>query len=446
MSTTQIEAVELTANSSSTDPIRLESADNIHSRHDHVPASAVEALPDGGYGWTVVFACAVVTFIFNGWSGSWGVLQTALFQAYSDQESTTSLSFVGTLNIALAVALGLFSVRLSQLIGARYSMLLGVLMISFGSLFSSFTADNLGGLFVTAGVSIGLGSSLTYTMSNTLPAQWFNSKLGTANGLVKLGGGLGATIMAVAVQALINKVGIPWTFRILGLFSLASGVPAALLVKERASSNNVPFVDLSLFRSIPFCCVFLAGAVGTFALFVPPFFLPLFAHSIGLSASTGAGIVAGFNACTAIGRFGAGLACDRFGSTNMLLLTMALNAVSMLAIWPVSDTIGPLVIFAAFNGVANGSFFTTMPTTVGRLVGPGQAAVGMGMVITGWTGGYLMGSPIAGMLIAATGAEKANTVVPYRAAIFYAGGVALASATFVLIARLRMDSKLFKRM
>ena len=446
MSTTQIEAVELTANSPRTDPTHLESVDNIHSSHGDVPLSAIDAVPDGGYGWTVVFACSVVTFMINGWSGSWGVLQTALFQAYPNQESTTSLSFVGTLNIALAVALGLVSVRLSLLIGARYSMLLGVLMMGFGSLFSSFTANNLSGLFVTAGVSYGLGSSLTYTLSNTLPAQWFNSKLGTANGLVKLGGGLGATIVAVVVQALIEKVGIPWTFRILGLFSLASGIPAALLVKERASSNHAPFIDLSLFRSLPFCCVFLAGAVGTFALFVPPFFLPLFAHSIGLSASTGAGIVAGFNACTAIGRLGAGFASDRFGPTNMLLLTMALNAVSMLAIWPVSNTIGPLVVFAAFNGIANGSFFVTMPTTVGRLVGPGQAAVGMSMAITGWTGGYLLGSPIAGMLIAATGAEKAHTVVPYRAAIFYAGGVALASATFVLIARLRMDTKLFKKM
>ena len=446
MSTTQIEAVELTANYSGTNPTRLESADNIHRNDYDVPASAVEAAPDGGYGWTVIFACSVVTFMINGWSGSWGVIQTALFQAYPNRESTTSLSFVGTLNIALAVALGLVSVRLSRLIGARYSMLLGVLMMGFGSLFSSFTANNLSGLFVTAGVSYGLGSSLTYTMSNTLPAQWFNSKLGTANGLVKLGGGLGATILAVVVQALIDKVGIPWTFRILGLFSLASGIPAALLVKERASSNHAPFIDLSLFRSLPFCCVFLAGAVGTFALFVPPFFLPLFAHSIGLSASTGAGVVAGFNACTAIGRLGAGFACDRFGSTNMLLLTMALNAVSMLAIWPVSNTIGPLVVFAAFNGIANGSFFVAMPTTVGRLVGPGQAAVGMGMAITGWTGGYLMGSPIAGMLIAATGADKAHTVVPYRAAIFYAGGVALASATFVLVARLRMDTKLFKKM
>ena len=446
MSITQTEDVELRADSIGINLTAFQPLDNIRNNHGEVPPSAVDAIPDGGYGWTVVFACSVVTFMINGWSGSWGVLQTALFQTYPSQESTTSLSFVGSVSIAICVALGLACVRLSRLIGARYSMLLGVLMMGFGSLFSSFTVNNLGGLFVTAGVSVGLGSSLTYAMSNTLPVQWFNSKLGTANGLVKLGGGLGATTMAVVVQALIDKVGIPWTFRILGFVSLASGIPAALLVRERAPSNNASFVDLSLFKSIPFCCLFLAGAVGTFALFVPPIFLPLFAHSIGLSASAGAGIVAAFNACTAIGRFGAGFACDKFGSTNMLLLTMTLNAVSMLAVWPVSDTMGPLIAFAALNGIANGAFFVTMPTAIGRMMGPGQAAVGMGMAITGWTGGYLMGSPIAGILIAAAGAEKAHTVVPYRAAIFYAGGVALASATFVLVARLRMDTKLIKKL
>ena len=410
-----------------------------------MPVSAVQAIPDGGYGWTIVFACSVITFNFNGWSGSWGVLQTALFQKYPSQESTTALSFVGSLNLGLCVALGLACIRLSQVIGARYSMLLGVLMMGFGSLLSSFTVDNLGGLFVTAGVLYGVGFSITYTMSNALPVQWFSSKLGTVNGLVKLGGGLGATIMAVVIQALIDKVGIPWTFRILGFVSLASGIPAALLIRERLPSNSAPFIDLSLFGSVPFCCLLIAGAVGTFALFVPPFFLPLFAHSIGLSASVGAGILACFNACTAIGRFGAGFACDKFGSTNMLLSTMALNAISMLAIWPVSNSLGPLIVFAAMNGIANGAFFVTMPTAIGRMIGPGQAAVGMGMAITGWTGGYLMGSPIAGILIGATGAEKSHTVVAYRAAIFYAGGVALASTAFVLVARLKMDSKLIKK-
>lgn len=255
--------------------------------------------------------------------------------------------------------------------------------------------------------------------------------------------------MAVALQALIDKVGIPWTFRTIGFLSLATGIPASLFIRERAPSTRAertPFVDLSLFKSVPFSCLFVAGAVGTFALFVPPFFLPLFASSIGLSSSTGAGIVAAFNACTALGRFGAGFVCDRYGPANMLLLTMALNAISMLALWPVSGSIGPLIAFAAINGIANGAFFVTMPTAISRMLGPGQAVVGMGMAITGWTGGYLMGSPIAAILITATGAEHAHSVVPYRAAIFYAGGIALVSAAFVLVARVRMDSKWIKKL
>ena len=260
MSITQTYDIELTANPTETTNRAFELADNIHGNHGQVPASAVEAVPDGGYGWTVVFACSVVNFMMNGWSGSWGVVQTAILQRYPRQTSTTSLSFVGTLAIALCVALGLASFRLSQMIGARYSMLLGVLMMSFGGLFSSITVDSLGGLFATAGISFGLGSSLAYTMSNTLTIQWFSSKLGTANGLVKLGGGLGSTIMAIVVQALIDKVGIPWTFRILGFVSLASGIPAALLVKERTPSNSALSTDLSLFKSMPFSCLFLAGS------------------------------------------------------------------------------------------------------------------------------------------------------------------------------------------
>jgi MFS family permease len=130
----------------------------------------------------------------------------------------------------------------------------------------------------------------------------------------------------------------------------------------------------------------------------------------------------------------------------MLLLTMALNAITMLAIWPVATSIGPLIVFGVTNGIANGAFFVTMPTAIGRMTPSDKAAVGMGMVLTGWTAGYLMGSPIAGILVAATGAEKAHAVEPYRAAIFYAGGIALASTTCVLIARLRMDGKLVKKL
>jgi MFS transporter, MCT family, solute carrier family 16 (monocarboxylic acid transporters), member 3 len=127
---------------------------------------------------------------------------------------------------------------------------------------------------------------------------------------------------------------------------------------------------------------------------------------------------------------------------------MMLNAISMLAIWPVSNTLAPLVLFSILNGVANGSFFTTVPTVVGSMFGPGRAAVAMAMAVTGWTGGYLMGAPIAGYLLQAAGGgegDGAKGAEVYRPAIFYAGGVATLSTGFVLFAKLKMGRKIIKR-
>ena len=398
---------------------------------------------DGGYGWVIVFACFVQTFWVNAWTGSWGILQAALLAQNTMRDVPAStLSFVGSVGLSLTVALGLACVWLAGVIGARWSTLLGISLFSASTLVGSFTVRNVGGLFVS-GTLYGLGGSLMYTMSNSLPVQWFHVRLGTANGVVKLGGGIGATVMALIVQLLIDKVGIAWTFRAMTLASLASGVPAALLIKEKERSSAS--INASLFRDLTFFLLFIAGFIGIFALYIPSFFLPTVATSIGLSSSTAAAVMACYNACMAVGRLSSGIACDKLGSTNMLLATMALNAVTMLAIWSVASTSTILFVFAALNGIANGAFFVTMPTAIGRLLGPHAGPAGIGMAVTGWSVGDLLGNPIAGFLITATHADRGHSIAPYRPAIFYAGGTAAVSTALVLLARLKMDVNLIKK-
>jgi len=414
---------------------------------DQPPADAFETIPDGGLdAWRVVSACAVLTFWFNGYSTTWGVLQTSILQTSLLKLDVRSLSFVGSLSIACIVAFGTLAVRLMKTFGARYTCLVAVIIFSSGPILTSFTLNNLGGLFCTSGVLVGLGASTLYAAGNSLPVQWFSGKLGTANGLVKFGGGLGATILPIATQELIDKIGLQWTFRTLGFLMLATGVPSALLLKERAPTNSTARMDWSMLKSIPFLCLCLAGAVSTFALFVPPYFIPLFANSIGLSTSTGAGLVAAFGFSTAIGRMVSGVACDKIGALNTLAITMLITAISMLAIWPVSNSLAPLIIFAAINGAGNGSFFVAMPTAIAALSGPGLASGAMSIGTSFWTPGYLLGSPIAGILISSTGAASSSSIAPYRAAIFYAGGVSLAGLAFVFVSRFKVDSKMLKKL
>ena len=67
-----------------------------------------------------------------------------------------------------------------------------------------------------------------------MPAQYFNKKRGTANGIVFAGGGLGGAVISFIMNGLLGKLGPAWTFRVLGFIAFATAMPAAWLIKERA--------------------------------------------------------------------------------------------------------------------------------------------------------------------------------------------------------------------
>ncbi|KAF5586936.1 monocarboxylate transporter [Fusarium pseudocircinatum] len=409
----------------------LSTAEDTVRNEEEPPENATNAIPDGGYGWTIVASCSILLFWINGYTTAWGVLQAAIVQSPRLHTNIRTITFVGSLYMACMVAFGLISVRLSREYGIRITSLVATIFFGSGLIITSFTLEHLAGLFCIAGLLVGLSTSLLYTATNTMPTQWFSRKLGTANGIVKAGGGVGATVLPLATQAMIDKVGLQWTFRILGASILLTGIPCAYLLTELRRGATTSRFDWSQLKSMPFLTLTMSGAVGVFALFVPPFFLPVFARSIGLSASTGAGLVAGFGASTAIGRLFGGWICDRMGAFNALALAALINSVSMLAIWPVSSSLPPLFAFAIINGCANGSFFVALPTAVAALA-PGSAAASISLMTSFWTPGYLMGAPLAGILIDAAGASEASSIGPYRAAIFYAAGVGSA-ATFLIV-------------
>ncbi|CZR38189.1 uncharacterized protein FPRO_06620 [Fusarium proliferatum ET1] len=419
--------------------------ENTARNEEEPPEHAISAIPDGGYGWTIVASCFILLFWINGYTTAWGVLQAAIVQSPRLHTNIRTITFVGSLHMACMVAFGLISVRLSREYGIRITSVVATVFFGSGLIITSFTLEHLAGLFCIAGLLVGLSTSLLYTATNTMPTQWFSRKLGTANGIVKAGGGVGATVLPLATQAMIDKVGLQWTFRILGASILVTGIPCAFLLTELRRGGTTSRFDWSQLKSMHFLTLTMSGAVGVFALFVPPFFLPVFARSIGLSASTGAGLVAGFGASTAVGRLFGGWICDRMGAFNSLALAALINSVSMLAIWPVSSSLPPLFAFAIINGCANGSFFVALPTAVAALA-PGSAAASISLMTSFWTPGYLMGAPLAGILIDAAGASEASSIEPYRAAIFYAAGVGSAATFLIVLSRLMLSKKLMKRL
>ena len=117
--------------------------------------------------------------------------------------------------------------------------MLGVFLMGLGEICASFTTHSIGGLFATEGVLMGIGVSLCFMTSSVVPAQYFKKKRGLANGIVYAGGGLGGTGIAFAMDAINQHLSIEWTFRIIGLCMIGTGLPMAFLIKDRSGPPPV---------------------------------------------------------------------------------------------------------------------------------------------------------------------------------------------------------------
>ncbi|KAM0350988.1 hypothetical protein ACHAPU_002766 [Fusarium lateritium] len=397
---------------------------------------ADSTVPDGGYGWVVIIACAVVAWWVIGLSYVWGVYQSALVERKVG--SPIALSFCGSLSPALMATVGMLVSRMLRSFGTRKLSFAGIILMALSLIGASFVTNHLVGLIFLPGVPLGLGMSGCFMSFSVVPAQYFKKKRGLANGIVYAGGGFGGAIMSIATNSLIEKYSVEWAFRITGLLIAATGLPAAMLIKERTPLTSNKIVDWALFRQLNFALLFFAAGIGIFPLLVPPYFLPLYSRSMGLSTGTGAALLAGFSFSSAVGRIMSGYLCDILGPINTLGAFFLGNSLTMIALWPASTTLAPLAVFAVLNGLMNGGFFSSMPTVVGNVFGSARVSTAMGMMIAGWVAGYLFGSPIAGSLLQSHGGADEG-LSAYRPAMFYAGGMSAVATILTVALRLRIS-------
>ena len=90
---------------------------------------------------------------------------------------------------------------------------------------------------------ISINTNNHYKVLATTPAQYFSRKRGLANGVVVACGGLGGAVLSIALDPLMRRAGPAWAFRILGLATLVTGLPAAWLIKERTALRRGGFVE-----------------------------------------------------------------------------------------------------------------------------------------------------------------------------------------------------------
>ncbi|KAF9153842.1 hypothetical protein BG015_002510 [Linnemannia schmuckeri] len=388
------------------------------------PPSDVEAPFDGHndvdneqpYGWVVVAAAFFVQAIVIGTVNGYGVYQDQYITHDYNTSSTFQLAWVGTLNVVGMDLTGPITGQFADHFGYRISAFVGALIMGASLVATSFSTQ-VWQLYIFQGILYGLGASLAFFPSLSLPSQWFKKRRGFATGIAVAGGGFGGLIISPVTTALFTKIGYRWTVRTMAIVHLVILIPASALFKARVESGkdrakrlkqeqsarelaatsekelqdlkdaaaSVPkpkrqVMDFSVLKEVRFLILVVLSFFVANGYFNPYYFFPTYAQKNGVSVSTASLLIGILNGSSAIGRVSMGLASDYIGDINTLLISSLCASLSILVVWMFAGTsVVIMTIFCILYGFFSGSFVAIVPTVAAHLCGGALLDISQGV-------------------------------------------------------------------
>ncbi|KAK7535753.1 major facilitator superfamily domain-containing protein [Phyllosticta citribraziliensis] len=355
-------------------PSEVPSLPSNHSNNADPPESVVEPVqepPNGGYGWI----CCIATFWIN--AHTWGINSSyGIFLAHYLRQNTfpgaTRLAFalVGGLSISQALFVSPLATATTRRFGTRVTLLVGVFFETLALICASF-ASQIWHLFLTQGVCFGWGMGFLFVGSVGVVPQWFTTRRSFANGIAASGSGVGGLTYSLATNTMIERIGLGWAFRVLGICAFSVNTVCALVIKDRnkhIGSSQLAF-DYRLFKRPEFLLLLAFGFLSMLGYIVLLFSLPNYATSIGLSAHQGSVVGAMLNLGQALGRSPIGYFSDVIGRLNMAASMTLLVAVFSFAIWIPAKSYGVLLLFALLCGTVAGTYWAVVAPVTTEAVG-----------------------------------------------------------------------------
>jgi MFS family permease len=358
------------------------------------------------YGWIVVGVGIVVSCIGVGTMLSLGVFLQPISEATG--WSRTGISTAALLNW-LCMGIGSFLWgALSDRFGTRVVVLSGGLLLGAGAVTAS-RAESLGQFQIFFGVLVGLAAGSFYTPLTATTTRWFTKNRSLAVALVSAGLSLGSTIMGPLARWMTTSYDWRTAMLVIGDLAWLLIIPAALLVREPAASRpgaasaggeGGEFTVGQALRTPQFAAIALTNFACCAAHSGPIFHMVTHAIDQGIPVMAATTVLSVAGLASLSGRIICGLMADRIGAKRMLLIGLALQAVSV-SLYVFTRDLAAFYAVAVMFGFAYGG---AMPLyaiivreyfgarTMGTVFGAVGAVATLGMALGPWTGGWLYDS------------------------------------------------------
>jgi MFS family permease len=358
---------------------------------------------DSARAWVTVGAAFVAMAAVFGVAYSFGAFFAPMAAEFGTGSGATSLVF--SITACCWFLLGSVSGRAVDRFGPRPVLLVGAVALAGGLLVTS-VAQQLWVGFVGYGLGVGVAVACGYVPMVAVVGGWFDRYRALAVGVAVAGIGVGTLAGAPLAATLIAEYGWRQAHMLLGIGgSLLLVVGAMVARRPPEPTGDEPRALRDVVRSGEFRAMYVATLLASVALFVPFVFLPTAAVAEGVSPVAAATLIGVIGVASVVGRLAIGALADRVGRVRMFQACFAILATSFV-IWLVGASWPWLLAFAVVLGTGYGGWIALQPTVLAELFGVRGLGGLVGLVYTGGGIGALVGPPLAGLLVDATGGYR----------------------------------------
>ncbi|TKY87445.1 hypothetical protein EX895_004123 [Sporisorium graminicola] len=367
------------------------------------PAPQTSNAPDGGLvAWLQVIASFML--FFNSWGlvNTYGAYQTFYEANLLAHQSSSSISWIGSIQAFLLLLVGPLSGPLFDRGYVRALNLVGTFLIVFGLMMTSISTRYYQ-IFLAQGICTGLGMGAIFIQSVAILPPYFSKRRALATGIPVCGSSLGGIIYPIVFQRLEPRIGFGWATRVLAFIALATQAVAVVLMRQRdgGSSKSRSLIDPTLFTEKPMLSFSFASLFAFMGLYIPFYYIGIYSQRKvhNMPHTLLSYLVPLLNVGSVFGRLIPNFLADKTGCLNMFVITCASAAIAGYG-WLSVNSVAKLVLFCVFYGAFSGSYVSLQGPTVAMLT-TDKSRLGsrMGTFCIFAAIGILVGNPVAGAII-----------------------------------------------
>lgn len=389
----------------------------------------IKSVPNGGLrAWLQVLGSF---FLF--WN-TWGIVNTfGIYQTYYEtgilaSSSASDISWIGSVQAFLLMLVGSVTGPIYDAGYVHHLLIGGSLLCVFGQMMLSL-CTTYWQVFLAQAICIGIGAGCLFVPAVAMLSTYFSTKMATATGLAAAGSSLGGVVYPIVFYKLQPTIGFPWATRVLGFMMLATLALSNSVMRVRVlPAGRRKFLDLTAFTEAPYVLFICGGCLAFMGLYAPFFYVQSYAIETGIANPDLAFyLLSMINAASTFGRIIPGYVGDKIGPLNMIIPCSLLTGVLCFCLIP-SRSVTRVILDVVFYGLFSGTLVSLPPTIFVHLT-KNRAVIGtrMGMGFSVFSVGLLVGTPICGAILNATGS--------YTYVWVFSGVLTVAGTAFIAASR-----------